>query len=168
MASGPETHWPLPREDISLARDVSGSGVNHFISLEAKNKAEDGTTSSVDSLEQCYGDGCIAVATTAKEQISDILERGSWSPSRQGSFLMETTSKGVTSKDSPADQMEGYREGKCKQRISSVPKAASQPNLAHSESVPSAWKEKRETVRMCSSNDSSVSDELQEVICCMP
>lgn len=166
MASGPRTRWPLPREDISPARDVSGSGVNHFISLEAKNTAEDG--SSVDSMEQCYRDCCIAVATTAKEQISDVLERGSWSPSRQGSFLMETTSKGVTSKDSPADQMEGYREGKCKQRISSVPKAASQPNFVHSESVPSAWKEKRETVRMCSSNDSSVSDELQEVICCVP
>lgn len=165
MASGSEVHWSQETcEGITIAGDVRGLGVNHVVSPEAKNIAEHGKTSSVDSLERCYRDGCITVATTVKEQISDILERGSWSPSRYRSSLLETrSSKDVTSQDSRADQMEEYRE-KCKPHFSSIPKAMSQPSFVHSELLPSVWKEKGERFPMCPANDSSVSDELQEVM----
>lgn len=166
MASGSEVHWPQnSREEIAIAGDVRDLGVNRVVYPEAENIAEHGRTSSLDSLEHCYKDGCITVATTVKEQVSDILERGSWSPSRYRSSLLATrSSEDVTSQNRRADQMEEYRKGKCKPHFSYVPKAMSQPSFVHSEVPPSAWKEKGERFPISPANDSSVSDELQEVI----
>ena len=159
MASGPETHWPLTREDPSFASDVGDSVVNHVLSTEVKDAAEDGR---VDSLEQCYRDGCI---TTAKEQISDILERGSWSPSRHGSSSQETPSlEDGNSQDNRTDKIDECREGKRKPHVSSISKSRSQPVLVHSESSPILFKAgRRDTVSVVPANDSSISDELLEV-----
>ena len=156
MASGPEIHWPLTRGDISLGSDVRDSVVNHVLSTEVKSTAEDG---KVDSLEGCYRDDCIS---TAKEQISDILERGSWSPSRHGSSSQETSSlEDGNSQDSRTDKIDECREGKRKPHVSSISKSMSQPVFVHSESSPKAGR--RDSVSVFPVNDSSISDELLEV-----
>lgn len=159
MASGPESHWPLTREDISLASDVRDSVVNHVISTEVKNSSEG---RRVDFFERCYRDDCI---TTAKEQISDILERGSWSPSRHDSSSQKTSSlDDGNSQDSRTDQIDECREGKRTPHVSSISKSRCQPVFMHSESSSRLFKAgRRDTVSMFPANDSSISDELQEV-----
>lgn len=172
MASGPEPRLMTPEGDTTanyLKEDLSFElrDTNHIVpEVTVSTKHE--RTKSVDSLEHCIKESYVAVATTAREQVADILKRGSCSPSRYGLYVLETSSsENVESQSSQAEQMEGCtRDGEFTPHASSLTMGMPRANFAHSELLPRAWKGKGETLSMYQTGDTSVSDELQEVICC--
>ena len=175
MASGPVS--PVRTlEGNATSNELRGNlrsemrAINHIAPLEVVVGVEQEKRKSVDYLDHCHEDSYITVATTAREQVADILERGSCSPSRYSMCLLETSSsENIESQSSQAVQMEGYtKEGEFTPHASSLTVTTSHANFTHSELLPRAWKGKGETPSLCQASDSSVSDELQEVICfCM-